>query len=338
MTIPPGSGQGEAVAWVESPLQLLSAIEAHTAGQLGARTRAWPRLVGAGMAEFLIAFEGVPLPEGFSIDRPEPGRHPLRDRRVAAFGIGDAFSGRVQRDMLAGTGDTRLVLLDDGLITRTAVRRLAEPGWQPLVRDSAAFHLGRQLLGARARQQLLRAAGRGRLSLFTAMALAPEHIRALEEAGARITSHSFPWLASLPVTEQFPEPNIVIGSAMVADRLIPEDRYREWVLSIAKIAPTRYFPHRRTHARLLDELRAHPAITVEETGLPVELRLRGLSSGQHVYCLPTSALQSLGLLLRAAGVTLHPRPVPDSWWLPQVPAAERSYLNSFTENNGGLRP
>ena len=53
-------------AWVESPLQALSVIEAHAAGRLGRRTVLTPRPGVASLGPTLDHLRGLELPEGLT--------------------------------------------------------------------------------------------------------------------------------------------------------------------------------------------------------------------------------------------------------------------------------
>ncbi|NUR86723.1 MAG: hypothetical protein HOY71_21780, partial [Nonomuraea sp.] len=79
-----------ASAWVESPLQMLCAVEAHHAGLLGPRTSLVPRAKLRPLKATRRELARLDLPAGLELAEPSE-RMP---RRLNA--VGDAFSGRVQ--------------------------------------------------------------------------------------------------------------------------------------------------------------------------------------------------------------------------------------------------
>jgi hypothetical protein len=289
-----------ALAWVESPLQLIAAAEwaatqddpivvavrlrssqmAATAEELMAR--------GARFAE-CIPFYGIPW-------------QLLAHHRNWA--IGDGFSGhfRLAASILRPRSVT---LLDDGALTTALADALLErTGFtRPGHHESALS----TVLGARARTRMLRLAGRQRLEISTAFALGEDRLTSLGDRGVRVTPHSFAWVRRTARPTTVPGNRVLLGSARPTDGLIPLPEYLAWVAAEARAGELAYLPHRRETATTLDAVAEFPGVVVFESGLPVELVLAGGREPLEVLTLPTSATTTLGHVLAGSGSTIHRR-------------------------------
>jgi hypothetical protein len=292
----------QAIAWVESPLQLIAAAE-------WAATRDEPILVAlrisgqqmASTAEELIArgarfaecvpFYGIPW-ELLSSHRE--------------WAIGDAFSGQFR---LAATvlRPAHITLLDDGALTTVVADALLErTGYaRPDNRESAPT----TLLGGLARNRMLRMARRERLEIATAFALGEDRLVALADRGIQVTPHRLEWVRRTATPIEVPGNRVLLGSARPSDGLIPVADYLGWVASEAAIGPVAYLPHRREKPEILDAVAEFPGVTVFDTGLPVELVLAGAREPLEVLTLPTSAETTLRHVLAGTGSTIHRRSV-----------------------------
>lgn len=336
MTPPRRRSAPSAVALVESPLQLLAAIEAHHAGLLGDRTQVWVRAGVSGLTRTVSELAGCRLPDG--LDVVEHGHKAPWGKPVWA--IGDAFSGQIQT-WLTGPLPRRLVLVDDGLATvelarllagdRASIQRLG-PGSNPV----------RRRLGLLAYDRLTRLAGEGRLTLFTALPVRKELRAELAERGGQVQANRFGWLATQPLVDHIREPVVVIGSAMVADGLVRPAPYLDWLAALARRSPVRYYPHRRQTAELLSAI-GRLGIAVAGPGLPVEIRLRGLQHPQRVLSLPSTALVLLRGILSRTGTIVEGLPVPNDWWTARADPRLREHLSSVltliaSHDHGGAVP
>ncbi len=310
-----------AAALVESPLQLLAAIEAHHANLLGARTEIWMRSGLPGLERMVDALTVCSRPAGLKVMPVR--RRPPWGQQVWAFG--DAFSGRNQ-GWLAGPLPRRLVVLDDGLATVELVRQLAGPR-TPLNRVGVPADPLRSRLGLLAYDRLRALLGQGRLTLFTALPIRAELRATLADAGAEVVANRFGWLAEQPVVDRIAEPIVVIGTAMIADGLIRPAPYLDWLADLTKIGPVRYYPHRRQTPELLTEIE-RLGLRVAEPGLPVELRLRGLHYPQRVFALPSTALVLVRGILSRSGARVEGVAVPRDWWTARAVPRMREHLSS----------
>ncbi|MFC4062415.1 hypothetical protein ACFOWE_29295 [Planomonospora corallina] len=331
--------QCSAVAWVESPLQMLGVVEAHHAGLLGPRTRVVPR---AGLRPLTVTrreLRRLGLPDGLELaepeqDMPRPGRGP-------AWVVGDAFSGKVQLTWLTAL-PRRVVIVDDGLATIRLLELLTGRPGVPLLRARAAGRplrsAARTALGAAAALRLRAAAHAGRLSIFTALPVPAELADAVRRTGAELAGHDFAWLRAQPLGGPRPaERTVVLGTSLVRNGLIHRERYLTWLAELGSSGPVAYFPHRREDPGDLDRVRRQPGVTVYEGGGPAEMTLRGLAAEQKVISLPSTAVTSLRVLLAARGVAVETVEVPDEWWTARAAPSLRSHLSMFAHHDTGVR-
>jgi hypothetical protein len=310
-------------AWVESPLQALSAIEAHAAGQLGRRTLLTPRLGVDSLAPTLDHLARMRLPEGLSIGSTDDGRRAGRPADGRTWVVGDGFSGQVQKE-LARDGSGQIVVVDDGRATLHLLSLLADGG--PLVRARAETGPTRRLLGRVAAKRLRAAARERRLTIVTAYDVDPEVRGRLEGMGARLRRHRFEWLRQQAVPAAPERATVVLGSAMVDDGLVHAQPYLDWVRVRAEEGPVAYYPHRRESVGNLDRLRHESGVRVYRPGLPAELSLRGVTSAHRVVCLPSTTATTLSAVLAGRGTRLVVDPVLEHWWTHRASPTVRSLL------------
>lgn len=321
---------GHAEVWVESPLQLLSAIEAHGAGLLGTTSRIHPRggttTLDATLSELIArAPEGVQFAPATQTP-PAPAFSGAR-----RWVTGDAYSGRVQRALLGHIAVKEVVIIDDGLATLGLIKTLVADEPTPLVRPRATPSAARRALGIASWYRLRALARAGRLLVFTALPVDPVVAGKFLALGGHLESHRFEWLGTQPVTERIHEPTVVVGSAMAADGLIQAEPYLRWLQSLTADGPVAYFPHRRESAAFLEKLAGHELVTVRTHTIPIEMRLRALRSGQVVRALPSTALPSLRLLLGESGIRIFGKDIPATWWKPAASPELRTHLSSSLE-------
>ncbi|MFB7799086.1 hypothetical protein [Isoptericola sp. NPDC056134] len=313
-------------AFVESPLQLLSAVEAHAAGHAGARTRVLARADVPALTGDVDAVRALGLPPGLDVDlAPAPRRLP-HDVVV----VGDPFAGTFQSALVrALRPPQRIIVVDDGLGILDLAHRLTSGS--SLVRIGAPPGSLRFGLGALAALRMRHVAEDGGLSLCTALPLDPDLRAWLRLLGIDVLEHAFGWLRGRPAADAPAEPTVVLGSALAADGLLHPDRYVAWVRGVAADGPVRYVPHRRHDPRISALLEQAPGIEVDAPGAPVEIRLRGLRPGQRVVTLPSAAALTLSRLLVPRGVAVVPHAVPDAWWTDRATPELRHRLRAAHE-------
>ncbi|GAA4920305.1 hypothetical protein HD597_006121 [Nonomuraea thailandensis] len=310
----------QASAWVESPLQMLCAVEAHHAGLLGPETAVVPRAGLRPLKATRRELRSLGLPDGLVLAEPRE-RMP---RRVQA--VGDAFSGKVQLRWLTSRPG-RIVIVDDGLATLRLLELLAAGPYRPLLRARAEPTRLRAALGVAAALRLRLS----KVSVFTALNVDDKLAQAVRQAGVDLVRHDFAWLrAQPPSTESPAERTVVLGTSLVRNGLVHRDHYLRWLTDLAAREPLAYYPHRREDPVDVALIRERPGITVHDAGAPAELTLRGLDPGQRVLSLPSTAITSLRVLLSPRGVAVEPVDVPDDWWTSRAAPALRSHLTGVS--------
>jgi hypothetical protein len=325
-------------AWVESPLQLLSVIEAHAAGLLGPRTTIVPRADVVALALTTAHVQPLGLPVGLDIAAPSMTDGAGSGAR-GTWVVGDVFSGRVQRSLILRRPD-RVVVVDDGRATLHLLACLTGSSGTPFLR-ARAVRAGaasrslpgapRRILGALAGARLRDAAAEGRLTIVTACPVEPALEAQAARVGVTLVRHRFGWLRATPCPGAPEQRTVVLGSAMVRDALLRQRPYLDWVSERAAREPLAYFPHRREDSTTLAHLRRQPGVEVYEPGVPVELSLRGLSSRQRVFSLPSTAALTLRSVLADRGTQVVVDPVPNTWWTDSTSAAVRAHLGAGGE-------
>ncbi|WP_418276184.1 hypothetical protein ACNHYB_15170 [Isoptericola jiangsuensis] len=318
-------------ALVESPLQLLCAVEAHAAGHAGTTTQVVARSDVPTLATATGAVRALGLPPGLEV-AVGPARDALGAGDVRI--VGDVFSGAFQSSLVRGAPTGRLVVVDDGLATVDAARRLV--AGEPLVRLVAPGGPLRGTLGAMATRRLRRLAREGRVTLVTM--LPPDTVLAddLRSLGFGVEQHGFEWLGSRPADgvgggAQIEESTVVVGSGLVADRLVHADAYAAWLRGLAADGPVRYLPHRRHDALVTALFESVPGVSVDAPGAPVELRLRSLPAGRRVVTLPSTSAITLTRLLGPRGVDVVGQHVPDAWWTDRASGRLREHLGTVAD-------
>lgn len=316
---------GHCRVWVESPLQLLSAVETHAAGLLGSNTRIVPRQNMPLEATTKALLQAAP--RGLAI--AEPSRNPpaplSTDERWVT---GDAYSGRVQRALLGPVQSREVVIIDDGLATLALIRQLTSQDPVPLVRERVENSAGRRALGLALWYRLRFMARDQRLLIVSALDVDEPTRERMEQLGIKFAQHRFEWLTAQPVAESFAEPTLVIGSAMSTDGLIHPDPYLEWLRDVAQDGPLAYFPHRRETPHLLELIDRIPNVRLKEHTIPIEMRLRRLRSGQLIRSLPSTVVPSLRLLLGTQRHQVIPQAVPEHWWTAATSRQLREHLSN----------
>jgi hypothetical protein len=310
-------------AWVESPLQALSAIEAHAAGRLGRLTMVTPRPGVTSLDPTLAHLRALRLPDGLSIGSPGEARRAGRPADGRTWVVGDGFSGQVQKE-LALDGSGEIVVVDDGRATLHLLALLVEGG--PLLRARTEAGPARRLLGRVAGQRLRRAAREQRLTVVTAYDIDPDVRERLEAMGARLRRHRFEWLRQQALPAAPEQQTVVLGSAMVDDGLVHAEPYLDWVLSRAAAGPVAYYPHRREGAGTLRRLRGAAGVRVLAPTVPVELSLHSLTSAHCVVSLPSTTATTLSAVLTGRGTRLVVDPVLEHWWTHRANPAVRALL------------
>ncbi|GAA1692138.1 hypothetical protein GCM10009792_10070 [Microcella alkalica] len=289
-------------AWVESPLQLLGALE-HAALTADERDQPLAIIPRAGdpqlgrTADVAHARE-MPRATAIGIERrllPWP-----RFRAGGDWLVGDPFSGLVQA-RLARAVPERLVIVDDGAITRRLARLLdaGEPLLRPAGREGESLSGLRTTLGATTTRTLLALAAEGRLEVTTYLDPADPASGLLGGLGAVVRHHRFAWTRDQGLEARAVPPDhlIVLGTAGVADGRVDPAEQRRFVAELARAGRVAYLPHRREPGWFLRAVARERNVVVIPAHVPIELSLGGASRALDIVSRPSSALETLRLVL-----------------------------------------
>jgi hypothetical protein len=299
------------LAWAESPLQLIAAVE--YAAATGHEVTVLPRSSDSQHAATTDALEARGLPANCTIGRPQrvlPLLWFLRATRMRSSGsggpawvVGDPFSSQV-RFAVAVLRPRALVIVDDGSSTLHLAGILAADG--PFAREGQSEGVLKRMLGSLAKRAILRLAALGRLSVFTYYEPGRPELRALAGTGAVILTNEFGWLRSRRVPEDAASigSRIILGTALVVDGKLEVARYLRWLSAESARGPVSYYPHRRETALTRGAAAGLHGVTVVEPHLPIELALAGRDDAVTVVSHPSSAIDTLRVLLADSGGTV----------------------------------
>ncbi len=313
------------VAWVESPLQLVNAIEhAHASGE------SMDILVRAGVPTLDEVADAVAssLPPSATLEKGHASALRSRAGRARRLLAGDVYSGQL-RAVLAGGFVQELVIVDDGAAMLTLAEQMARG--DAVTRPANDEGRPMRLLGAAASRRVRALMARSRVTVRTAYADS-ESVQALAALGARVLRNDYAWTRSAAgrLSEDI-SGTVVVGSAMVADSLVRPERYRAWLESLAHEADLTYLPHRRESAAHVDDYARIPGLRVYRPGLALELVLAQQPGLTRVVTLPSSVLATLAHILPTT-VALDLAPVPDDWWTSNAAADFRTMVRRIEES------
>ena len=300
----------DALAWVESPLQALTAAEwAHRHRlETGGTTAIAYRISDPQVVPTVEALHAMAAP--FSRYEPYLGIPWTRLATTRHWVIGDPLSGQFRAASATLPRPRRITVVDDGSMVVHAMRALA--GEVDYSRPGQTESRAKVLLGGLSAERLRRLARDGRVELFTAFGAAADPAR---RAGATVGFDDFSWLrgvvrgAGAPEV-RLPHHRIALGSSRVVDGLLRAERYLAWMRELVERGPVVYLPHRRETPELVDAVGSLRGVSVLRTGLPAELVLAGTREALELHTLPSSAVTTLRLVLDGTGSTIRAGRVP----------------------------
>ena len=299
-------------AWVESPLQLLGALE-HAALSYAAGSASTMTIVPRG-GDAQLERTASHLADRVRSD-PSLDATISLDMRImprsrfsaqSHWLTGDAFSGQFQARLDRVSPDT-LTIVDDGAITRLLARHLAADA--PMLRPRAPrlFAGMRRDLAIRTTRRLRSLADAGRLVITTYLSDDDEAVAQLRSVGAMVTTHHFDatrrWGERAVGVAQ--DALIVLGTARVADGLADPGVELQRIFEAARRSPIAYLPHRREPDWFVTAVARLPRTVVVDARLPIELALGGTERALTVVTGPSTAAETLPIVLRGSGSTVN---------------------------------
>ncbi|MBB1242755.1 hypothetical protein GL263_04080 [Streptomyces durbertensis] len=359
-TAPP---DGDVLAFVESPVQLLNVLEwAHRSGHGNPavpgdeRAGVLPEPSPSGLTVVVLAPHD-PMTRGqlrrmAQLARDE-GHHvewaqarggalaPLRTiatlagplRRARRLAIGDPFSRYVQLLLTLARPTAELTVVDDGTATMEFVGQLARG--ERLVRWHRKGARGPRALlfapvAAMARRRLRPGEGR-EVEVFSAMPVqAPARVRT--------TVNEFAWTRA-----RFGPPTVargtdMVGTSLVETGVVDEERYLEAVRSLARAhGATRYFAHRRESTAKLHRVATEAGLEVVRPDLPLELVARRGPIGRTILSFPSTVVHTLPLALTGTGVRVAVCDVDPAWLTARASPRASGFLAAVTGTASGAQ-
>jgi hypothetical protein len=304
-----------AAAWVESPLQLLGVLEHAALSAADDPIAIVPRGGDAQLERTAALLDALLQADEHQRSAAGAAVSIRLDRRIMPRGmfradtpwiIGDAYSGLVQQ-RLDAVAPSHLTIVDDGAITRRLARQLHDG--EPLLRPIGPrlFRSARERLASRTTALLRRLAAEGRLRVTTYLDdddPAPGRLRAI---GAEVVTHRFDRVRALGMRAAAvpPETRVVLGSAGVADGLASPATALERLATLAAQGPIAYFPHRREPRWFLRVAGRQRNVRVMPAVLPIELVLAGTPRPLAIVSPPSTAAETLPIVLRGTGSTVQ---------------------------------
>ncbi|MGB7964450.1 MAG: hypothetical protein WCF12_16025 [Propionicimonas sp.] len=325
----------QSVALVESPAQLLHAIEwchANAASTTTLIAVLAPK-DGHGRSQ-LRTLASLALAAGITVRWFDPRkslaasvaavaalRRQLRHARRLV--VGDPSSGLVQA-MLPCAGARDVVIVDDGASTVEFAEHLA--AGRPLTRWSN--HQGgivdglRSRMAARARDFFTPSASRS-VGLFTVMPT-------VEVPGLWVQPNGYDWSRT-----RFGAPDVVpgtdiVGTSLVETGLVCEVSYLGIVTElVGRRATGHYYAHRREDDGKLQRLSQATGLTIVRPALPLELELCAGAVAEHLVCFPSSVGFTLPVVLRRVPTTISVIEVPGDCLDSRIDDRARAFLQKL---------
>lgn len=247
-------------------------------------------------------------------------------RRARRLVIGDPFSRYVQ--LLLGLARPRveLTVVDDGTATMEFVGQLARG--ERFVRWHRKGSGGARALlfapvSAAARRRLTPGADR-EVEVFSAMPVeSPERVR--------VTANDFAWTRDRFGPPRLTQGTDLVGTSLVETGVVDPDRYLEAVISLTRThGATRYFAHRRESPAKLHQIAVEADLEIVRPDLPLELVARRGPIGRTILSFPSTVVHTLPLALVGTGVRVAVCEVDPSWLTSKASPRASGFLATVT--------
>lgn len=330
-----------AVAFVESPVQLLNVLE--WAGRGAAE--AAPELTVVVLSPTdpmsrgqLRRMAELARDQGHTVRWQEArggAGAPLRTvrqltpllRRCGRVVIGDPFSRYVQL-LLTLVGDKRLTVVDDGTATMEFVKQTARGErlvrWHRRGGSRGPRELALAPVTAAARKRLTPSAARS-VEVFTSMPV--EDV----PAGIEVTRNGFAWTRATFGPPRIIDGSDLVGTSLVETGVVEEAQYTRAVSALAaEHHAIRYFAHRRESADKLHKLHAATGLEIVRPDLPLELIARRGPIGSTILSFPSTVLHTLPLALAGTGVKVAVCEIAPEWLKDSASPRAHGFLSDVT--------
>lgn len=336
---PRDNQSSRAIAFVESPVQLLNVLEwagaRHRGEQLTVVVLSPTDPMSRGQ---LRRMAELGRDEGFTVRWQEArggAGAPLRTvrelapllRKADRVVIGDPFSRYVQL-LLTLVSGKQLTVVDDGTATIEFIGQVARG--ERLVRwHRRGGHRGpRELVlapvSAAARRRLTPSAARS-VEVFTAMPVDKV------PPGITVTVNDFAWTRATFGPPTVLEGADMVGTSLVETGVVDADQYLEAVAALARTHHAgRYFAHRREGVDKLHRLHAETGLEIVRPDLPLELIARRGPIGSTVLSFPSTVVHTLPLALAGTGVRVAVCDIAPEWLNDTASPRAHGFLTDVT--------
>ncbi|MFB7275063.1 hypothetical protein [Streptomyces sp. NPDC056244] len=337
-----------AIAFVESPVQLLNVLEwahASATGDACATRDASDTLTVVVLSPTdpmsrgqLRRMAELARDEGFTVrwqDARGGAGAPLRTvrelapllRRAGRIVIGDPFSRYVQL-LLTLVGTKELTVVDDGTATMEFIGQIARGErlvrWHRRGGSRGPRELVLAPVTAAARRRLTPSAARP-VEVFTSMPV--EDI----PAGISVTPNTFEWTRATFGPPRVHEGADMVGTSLVETGVVDADQYIEAVTALARThKAARYFAHRRESADKLHRLHLVTGLEIVRPDLPLELIARRGPVGSTILSFPSTVVHTLPLALAGTGVRVAVCDIAPEWLKSSASPRAQGFLSGVT--------
>ncbi|MCA1218817.1 hypothetical protein [Streptomyces sp. 8L] len=328
-----------AIAFVESPVQLLNVLE-------------WARTGGADDDLTVVVLSPTdPMSRGQLRRMAELARDegctvrwqearsgagaPLKTvrqlapllHRAGRIVIGDPFSRYVQLLLTMARGK-RLTVVDDGTATMEFLGQLARGGrlvrWHRRGGPRGPRELVLAPVTAAARRRLTPTAARS-VEVFTSMPVqeVPE--------GIDVTENRFEWTRATFGPPKLLDGADLVGTSLVETGVVDVAQYTEAVTSLAREHHAiRYFAHRRENADKLHALHAATGLEIVRPDLPLEVIARRGPTSRTILSFPSTVVHTLPLALADTGVKVAVCDIAPEWLKANASPRAQGFLSGVT--------
>ncbi|MFD3485105.1 hypothetical protein [Streptomyces sp. NPDC058665] len=327
-----------AIAFVESPVQLLNVLEWARASATGAELTVIVLSPTDPMSRGqLRRMAELARDAGFTVRWQEArggASAPLRTirelapllRKAERIVIGDPFSRYVQL-MLTLVSSKELTVVDDGTATMEFIAQLVHG--EPLVRwhrrggRRGPRELALAPVSAVARRRLTPSRTRN-VEVFTSMPVeAPP--------GITVTANTFEWTKATFGPPRIAKGADMVGTSLVETGVVDLEQYVTAVGSLARThGATRYFAHRRESVEKLHRLATETGLEIVRPDLPLELIARRGPIGSTVLSFPSTVVHTLPLALAGTGVRVAVWDIAPEWLKDNASPRAHGFLSGVT--------
>lgn len=149
--------------------------------------------------------------------------------------------------------------------------------------------------------------------------------------GVRVTANDFAWTRARFGPPRLTQGTDLVGTSLVETGVVDPERYLEAVIALTRAhGATRYFAHRRENPTKLHQIAVEAGLEVVRPDLPLELVARRGPIGRTILSFPSTVVHTLPLALRGAGVSVVVCEVDPAWLTSKASPRASGFLAAVT--------